>query len=182
MSDGNTSMGRWLLETALLVGLAFVLAQGIKTFIVQPFLVPSGSMLPTIQLNDRLLAEKISLRFFREPRPGDVVVFDNPDKSNKREKIFIKRVIAIEGQTVDVKDGRVLVDGKRLDERYTRGKPTEPGSISLPAVVPEDHVWLMGDNRTGSSDSRVFGARPVSTVRGRAFCIYWPAERVGALR
>lgn len=174
----QTSVGRWLLETALLVLAAFVLAQGIKAFIVQPFVIPTGSMRPTILEQDRVLAEKLTYRFSREPQPGDVVVFDDPMAQHPQ---LIKRVVAVAGQTVDVRDNTVYVDGEPLTEPYTHGKPTTPGTVELPVTVPEGYVWLMGDNRPNSGDSRFFGPRPVSTVRGRAMWTYWPLSRFGAL-
>lgn len=175
------SLGRWLFETALLVGLAFLLAQGIKTFIVQPFVIPTGSMIPTIELQDRLLAEKITYRFARQPEPGEIVVFDNPDSSDPVAKILIKRVIATGGQTVDVRDGAVYVDGTKLDEPYVHGKVTQPGTVATPIEIPEGYVWLMGDNRPNSGDSRFFGPVPESAVNGRGFWTYWPLSRFGKL-
>lgn len=175
----HTSFGRWLLETVLLVVAAFVLAQGIKTYIVQPFVIPTGSMRPTILEQDRVLAEKITYRFLRGPAPGDVVVFDDPMGQHPQ---LIKRVIAVEGQTVDIRDGVVYVDGEALSEPYTHGKPTLPGTFELPVTVPEGYVWLMGDNRPNSGDSRFFGPQPVRVVTGRAIWRYWPPDRFGPLR
>lgn len=174
----ETSFGRWLVETALLVLLAFALAQGIKAFIIQPFVIPTGSMRPTIMEEDRVLAEKITYRFNRKPEVGDIVVFDDPMAQHPQ---LIKRVIAVAGQTVDVQDDAVYVDGEPLSEPYVHGKPTLPGTIALPVTVPEGQVWLMGDNRPNSGDSRFFGPRPVESVRGRAFWTYWPPSRFGAL-
>lgn len=176
----EVSMAKWLAETASLILLAFLAAQGIKLFLFQPYVVPTGSMVPTIQLKDRVLADKFTLRF-REPKPGDIVVFDNPNKYARTQKIYIKRVIATEGDVVDVRDDRVIVNGAPLSEPYVHGKPTMPGSIELPVTVPEGHVWLMGDNRTNSTDSRWFGPRPVSEVHGRAFYTYWPLANLGRL-
>ncbi len=178
-SGSETSFARWLVETALLVLLAFALAQGIKAFIVQPFVIPTGSMRPTIMEEDRVLAEKISYRFIRDPQVGDIVVFDDPMSQHPQ---LIKRVIATAGQTVDIRDDVVYIDGEPLDEPYVHGKPTVQGTVPLPVTVPEGQVWLMGDNRPNSGDSRFFGPRPVSTVRGRAFWTYWPPTRFGALR
>lgn len=172
-----TSMGRWLLETALMVALAFVLAQGIKTFIVQPFVIPTGSMEPTILIGDRVLAEKVSLRF-GPPKQGDVVVFDDPTGQHPQ---LIKRVIAVGGQELDIRNGAVFVDGKQLDEPYLHGVRTDPGSEAIPVVVPDGYVWLMGDNRPNSGDSRFLGPQPVSAIRGKAFAIYWPFEHMGGL-
>jgi signal peptidase I len=178
-AEEETSFVRWLIETILLVLAAFLLAQGIKTFIVQPFVVPTGSMIPTIEINDRVLAEKISYRFIREPEQGDVVVFDDPTKAHPQ---LIKRVIAVAGQTVDIKDGAVYVDGQKLDEPYLDGVQTDPGSVPLPVKVPAGYLWVMGDNRPNSGDSRYIGAQPVSAVRGRAVWTYWPVTRFGPLR
>lgn len=168
---------RWLVETALLVGLAFALAQGVKAFLVQPFRIPSGSMLSTIRIDDRILADKLVYRY-REPKAGDIVVADDPTGVYPA---IIKRVIATEGQTVDLRDGRVYVDGDELVEPYTRGRPSRPQTVPLPVRVPAGHVWLMGDNRTGSTDSRTFGPVEVRAVRGRAFGRYWPLTEAGAL-
>jgi signal peptidase I len=180
-SSSRTALLRSVRETVFLVVLALVLSQAVKAYAVQPFVVPSGSMLPTIQLWDRVLVEKVTYRLVRGPEVGDIVVFDNPDPTNKREKIYIKRVIAVAGQTVDVRDRIVWVDGVAISEPYTHGVSTEPGSLSLPSTVPEGYVWLMGDNRPGSGDSRLFGPQPISRVRGRAVWTYWPPARFGEL-
>ncbi len=178
-AEEHTPFGRWLIETALLVLLAFALAQGIKTFLVQPFVIPTGSMIPTIEIGDRVLADKLVFRFFRGPEYGDIVVFDDPTGSHPQ---LIKRVIATEGQVVEVKEDTVFVDGKPLDEPYVHGKPTEQGPVTTPLTVPQGSVWLMGDNRPESGDSRFFGPQPVDKVRGRAFWTYWPPSHFGRLQ
>jgi len=174
----STPAGRWLVETALLILVAFALAQGVRYFVGEPYVIPTGSMVPTIDIGDRVIAEKLTFRFARQPRAGDVVVFSDPAD---RHPQLIKRVIATEGQTVDIRDNAVYVDGKRLQEPYTHGKPTTPGTVTTPLVVPAGRVWLMGDNRTNSADSRYFGSQPLSAVRGRAFWTYWPPRAFGAL-
>lgn len=173
----EASFGRWLLETFLLVALAFVLAQGIKAYVVQPFRIPSGSMVSTIDVGDRILADKLTYRF-RAPARGDIVVVDDPTGIYPA---LIKRVVALGGESIDLSDGVVLVDGKKLSEPYTGGRPSEPQTQPLPTKVPEGFVWLMGDNRTGSTDSRTFGPVPVAAVQGRAFATYWPLSKAGAL-
>ncbi|PKQ17357.1 MAG: signal peptidase I [Actinobacteria bacterium HGW-Actinobacteria-7] len=174
----QTPAARWLIETALVILAAFVLAQTIKSFVVQPFVIPTGSMIPTIEIGNRVLAEKVSFRLAREFQQGDIVVFDDP---NGQHPELIKRVIAVEGQTVDVRGDLVYVDGRPLEEPYVHGKPTTRGTVPLPAVVPPGQIWLMGDNRPSSGDSRYFGPRPVDTVRGRAFWTYWPLGAFGPL-
>lgn len=176
--DSGTHFGRWLLETAIMIALAFLLAQGIKTFVIQPFVIPTGSMEPTIMTNDRVLAEKVSFRF-REARVGEIVVFDDP---TGRHPQLIKRVIATGGQTVDIRDGAVVVDGEPVSEPYVHGKVSDPGTVPLPLTLADDEVWLMGDNRPNSGDSRFMGPINESLVRGRAFSIYWPIARISALR
>ncbi len=164
---------RWLGELVLMVVLAFALATGIRTFVVQPYVIPTGSMIPTIGIGERVLANKFIYRF-DSPKQGDIVVFDDPTKT---VPTLIKRVIAVGGQTVDIKDGAVWVDGTKLDEPYVYGKPSEPGDVILPLTLPEGQVWLMGDNRTNSHDSRWFGPQPVSIIHGKAFVRYWPLNR-----
>jgi len=149
-----------------------------------PYEIPSGSMEDTIIPGDMVFSEKVSY-YTREPEYGDIVTFIDPEDP---DRTLIKRVIATEGQTVDLQDGFVYVDGVRLNEPYTDGKESWPLSptmrgieISFPYTVPEDYIWVMGDNRTSSQDSRYFGAVPISSVTGRAAIIYWPIEHFGAL-
>ncbi|MHB9003783.1 MAG: signal peptidase I [Coriobacteriia bacterium] len=175
--EESPSFLRWLLETIVMIALAFVLAQGIKTFLVQPFVIPTGSMEPTILIGDRVLAEKISLRL-GEPEVGDVVVFNDP---TGRHEQLIKRVIAVAGQEIDIREGSVFIDGARLDEPYLSGVETEAGSEPMPQTIPDGYVWLMGDNRPNSGDSRFLGAQPVSAIKGRAVATYWPLGRIGKL-
>lgn len=171
------SFARWLGELVLMVALAFLLASGIRAYVIQPYVIPSSSMEPTIEISDRVLANKFIYRF-EEPQVGDIVVLDDPTGT---VQTLIKRVVATGGQTVDLQEGRVVIDGVAIDEPYTHGKPSEPMMVEMPYTVPEDSVWLMGDNRTNSADSRVFGAVPLSEIRGKAICTFWPPDRLGSL-
>jgi len=175
--ESEGGMLRWILETVFMVVVAVLLAQGIKAFIVQPFVIPTGSMETTIMIGDRVLAEKITYHF-REPEPGDVIVFNDP---TARHPQLIKRIIAVGGQEIDIRDDHVYVDGELLDEPYVHGLPTTPGTEPIPLTVPDGYVWVMGDNRPNSGDSRFIGPQPVSAVLGRAFTIYWPIEHWSGL-
>jgi len=176
-AERTPSFIRWLAELVLMVVLAFALASGIRTYVIQPYVIPTGSMIPTIEIGERVLANKFIYRF-SDPQPGDVVVFDDPTET---VPTLIKRVIAVGGQTVDIREQSVFVDGVKLEESYTFGKPTEPGDVMLPITIPEGEVWLMGDNRTNSHDARWFGPQPVTILRGRAFLRYWPLNRISGL-
>lgn len=158
----------------------------LRTFVVEPFVVPTGSMLETIQLGDRLLGEKVTYRL-RDPEPGDVVTFEDPADPGT---VLIKRVVAVEGQTVEMRGGVVLVDGEPLDEPYVTSASapldawcaeTLDGPVTYPYVVPEGCVWVMGDNRANSLDSRYFGAISIDSITSRAWLVYWPVADAGLL-
>ncbi len=170
----------------LTVVVIILLAFGLRTFVFQAYTVPSGSMEDTIETGDMVFAEKVSYHF-HEPAQGDIVTFDDPLEP---DRILIKRVIAVGGQTISFADGIVYIDGVPLDEPYVEGKPTERFDrtepvngipITYPYTVPEDEIWVMGDNRTNSQDSRYFGAVDVSTVSSRAVLTYWPIRDFGLL-
>ncbi|MDI6892428.1 MAG: signal peptidase I [Actinomycetota bacterium] len=169
------SLLAFLRDIPLLIIAAFILAWLLKTFIVQMFWIPSPSMEPTLYTGDRIFVNKFIYRF-QDPRPGDTVVFISPFDSSKD---FIKRVIATKGETIEIKSGRVFIDGKELIEPYVK-----QGDLSNygPVKVPSDHVFLMGDNRPNSYDSRFFGPLPRKSVIGKAFMIYWPPNRIELLR
>lgn len=173
------------LEWILVIAIAIGCALAFRAFVAEVYEVPSGSMLDTIQIGDRLIGEKISYHF-SSPKQGDIVTFIDPEDS---KSTLIKRVIATAGQTVEFKDGVVYVDGEALAEPYTEGKPTEPltmqsanaGSIEYPYTVPEGCVWVMGDNRINSLDSRYFGPIEVSSITSHGLFIFWPLSDAGSL-
>jgi signal peptidase I len=172
-------------EYAETLGVALLLALLIRTFAVQAFKIPSGSMLPTLQIGDHILVNKFvygprlevpltqwslgQLPGLRKPRQGDIVVFIYP---RERDKDFIKRIVAVEGQTVEVRGTTVLVDGKPFDDGHARWVKRDHGDFG-PYTVPPDHVFVMGDNRDESYDSRFWGPVPMSDIKGVAMVIYW---------
>ena len=179
--EGRRGWGSWLVGTLALGVVAAVL---LRVFVVGAYYVPSGSMLETIHEGDLILGEKVSLAF-RDPEPGDVVTFDSPLEEGET---LVKRVVAVGGQTVDLVGGRVVVDGVALDEPYVGGAATESLSdlegsagIAYPYMVPEGSIWVMGDNRGNSKDSRYFGPVSVDDVTSRAILIYWPISDAGPL-
>jgi len=176
--EEKQSVFRWLIETVVMVGLAFVLAMGIKTYIAQPFVIPTGSMQSTLEIGDRVFYNKF-IYFFQEPGPGDIVVLDNPDAAGPT---LTKRVIAIGGQTIDIREGVVYVDDVEVEEAFVEDHRRDEYSLIEPIRVPEGFVWLMGDNRRNSGDSRIFGPQPVENIHGKAFMIYWPLDRFQLLK
>lgn len=173
----RTSFTRWLIELAVLLAVAWVVALAVRAWVIQPFVIPSGSMEQTLQIDDRVLVNKFVYQF-REPRAGDVVVFLSPDGDTRD---YIKRVVAIGGQSVSIRDGVVYVDGARRVEPFTNQMQPDSYTTDHPIKVPIGYVFLMGDNRANSRDSRYFGAQPVSRILGEAFMIYWPVPRMSAL-
>lgn len=159
------------------IGLSVFLAIGIRSFVAEARYIPSGSMEPTLQINDRLIIDKISYNF-RQPQRGDIVVF-SPTEALKQQNFkdaFIKRVIGLPGETVEVKGGRVYVNGQALREQYIE---EEPEYSYGPVTVPEDNYLVLGDNRNNSYDSHYWGFVPRKNIIGRAIVRFWPLARVG---
>lgn len=182
------SRTRSMVEWVVVIVGAVVVALVIKAFLVQAFYIPSGSMEPTLDIQDRVLVNKLSYKLHDVNR-GDIVVFGRPDTEGSDEiKDLIKRVVALPGESVVIKDNHVYIDGQRLVEPYlpdgtrtsTDSSPRKCTSEN-PCVVPDGDVWVMGDNRTNSRDSRWFGPIPESKIVGRAFVRVWPLNRLGLL-
>jgi len=167
-----------VLESALIaIVLVFLI---IRPYVVQAFYIPSGSMHPTLLEQDRILVNKFIYRF-QKPRRGDVIVFKAPPQASPdgREKDFIKRVIGLPGDTIEVREGRTYVNGKPLDEPYILERPFYEFP---PQQVPQGTLFVMGDNRNDSNDSHNWGSLERDRVLGKAMVIFWPIKRIGMIR
>jgi len=174
------SVKGYVLEAVEILVIAVAIAFGIRTFVAEARYIPSGSMLPTLEINDRLMIEKISF-LFRNPERGDIVVF-NPTDNLIRQKFrdaFIKRVIGTPGDTVEVKEGKVFVNGNPLTEDYI----LEPPTLNSPPVkIPANEYMVMGDNRNSSYDSRFWGSVPRDRIIGKAAFRFWPLNCLGEIK
>lgn len=165
-----------MVEAIIIVAAAFLLAFLVQQFIVKPYTIPSPSMEPTLETGDRVLVNRLSYHF-RSPKVGDVVVFRPPGQDGAEP--FIKRVVAVAGDKVSVHDGILYLNGAAQGEPYVKESPMrgELGEVTVSAEC----VYVMGDNRNDSSDSRVFGEVSQERIVGVAFAIYWPPRHVGGL-
>jgi signal peptidase I len=165
-------------EWVVILAVALVGAFIVRTLLIQAFFIPSDSMLPTLQQHDRVLVNKLSYSLHPVHR-GDIVVFTHSPGFDPQFKDLIKRVIGLPGDTVEGRGGRVYIDGHLLSEPYL---PTGTFTDNFPAhVLAARTYWVMGDNRTNSTDSRVFGAIARRQIVGRAFILWWPLGRVHLL-
>lgn len=191
-----------IVELVVIVAFAIGLALLIQAFLVKPYVIPSGSMIPTLEKGQRVLVERVSYRF-SDPSIGDIVVFHPPvgaqlescgdpnvpppagevctDTAGAHESDnFIKRVVATPGDTLRIVDGKAIVNGETIDSSFT--EPCGGGSrCNFPkeVVIPDDHYFMMGDNRGSSDDSRFWGPVPRDWIIGKAFATYWPPDRIG---
>ena len=173
--------GGGLLEFLLILIVAFALVFGfVRPFVVEAFYIPSGSMIPTLLVGDRVLVNKFIYRF-EEPERGDVVVFESvePNPDGTRDDL-IKRVVAVGGDEVAVRDGVLSINGEPQNEPYVNDRFPD-SSFFGPTVIPEGHIFAMGDNRSNSRDSRFFGPVPFENIEGEAFVVFWPPSRIGLL-
>ncbi len=175
MKRSTRSAIEWI---AVIVG-ALLVALVVKTFLIQAFYIPSPSMVPTLEIGDRVLVNKLSYDFGDVNR-GDVIVFNRPGGAGSDGiEELIKRVVALPGETVEANNNQVFVNGQPLDESYLPADAVT--SDFAPEVIPDGNVWVMGDNRSSSFDSRQFKAIPTDTIVGRAFVIIWPFGDAGIL-
>ena len=199
----KSSAGGSLLELVLIVVVALGLALGIQAFLVKPYRIPSESMVPTLQIGQRVLVNRIGARF-SDPEVGDVVVFHPPagaEEDNtcgsgpppegqvcdeptgeKADVNFIKRVVAGPGDRISIRNGHVILNGKRQSEPFIREcDGSETCDYPREVTIPADHYFMMGDNRGSSDDSRYWGPVPRDWIVGAAFGTYWPPKRIGLL-
>lgn len=177
--SSSSSQSLWS-DTLKTLGLSVLLAFGIRTFIAEARYIPSGSMEPTLQIDDRLIIDKLSYDF-REPRRGDIVVFRPTEilaEQNGLHDALIKRVIGIPGDIVNVAEGQVWVNGRTLDEDYIAAPPNYQWG---PVTVPSDSYLVLGDNRNNSYDSHYWGFVPSDHIIGKAVFRYWPPSHIGTL-
>jgi signal peptidase I len=204
---GSSSASGSLIELILIVAVALGLALGIQAFLVKPYRIPSESMVPTLEVGQRVLVNRIGERF-SEPDVGDVVVFHPPagadqassdgltcgsgepppgqvciQPTDERADVnFIKRVVAGPGDRLRIEEGRVILNGEPQDEPFA--EPCGGGeecNFPTEVTVPAGHYFMMGDNRGQSDDSRFWGPVPEEWIIGQAFATYWPPSRIGLL-
>ncbi|MEZ5322683.1 MAG: signal peptidase I [Microthrixaceae bacterium] len=168
-----------MLSWLLTIGCAVVLTVIIRATLLQAYSIPSPSMVPTLDVGDRVLVSRLS----RDPARGDIIVFDRPPRDPKQSPddpdVLIKRVIGLPGETVSSRDGHVFIDGKSLAEPYLSDQSDT--FFPSPIHVGPDELLVMGDNRVNSSDGRVFGPIRKESIVGRAIARIWPLGRIGRL-
>jgi signal peptidase I len=185
----------------MIVAVALGLALLIQAFLVKPFRIPSESMVPTLEINQRVLVDRVSFRF-SDPDRFDIVVFKPPrgadlsqcgvqkpdnqpcpkETPEKSDTNFIKRVVGLPGDKLSVRGGRVYIDGELLDDGAAEpSQSCATCNLEKPITVPPDHYFMMGDNRGESADSREWGPVPKKWIIGQAFATYWPPKRIGTL-
>lgn len=201
------SAGSSILELVVIVAVALGLALAIQAFLIKPYRIPSESMVPTLQVGQRVLVNRIGSNF-GEPKVGDVLVFHPPagaesagenqcgeepkpgaacdrPTAQKADVNFIKRVVAGPGDTLAVREGRVIRNGKPTDEPFIADTCRDDAGAGCnfrsPITIPPGHWFMMGDNRGASDDSRFWGPIPEDWIIGNAFATYWPPSRVGLL-
>ena len=189
-----------LLELVMIVAVALGLALGIQAFLVKPYRIPSESMVPTLEVGQRVLVNRIGMRF-GDPEVGDVVVFHPPTGAEeepscgapkpddqvclqptrrKAEVNFIKRIVAGPGDELRVENGRVVLNGEPQEEDFIRACGRGDGcNFPEEVTIPAEHYFMMGDNRGQSDDSRFWGPVPREWIIGPAFATYWPPNRIG---
>jgi signal peptidase I len=179
-TEGDSrSVLRTALEWIALIACALLVAFVVKTFVFQAFYIPSESMVPTLEVGDRVLVNKLADRL-HDPNRFDIEVFEAPEGTETDEiKDLVKRVIGLPNETIEGRDGRIYIDGKVLEEPFL---PAGTQSRTFgPVKVPPDHYFMLGDNRQYSKDSTYFGPIQRRAMIGRVFLRIWPLNRIGFL-
>jgi signal peptidase I len=191
-----------LIELVVIVAVALGLALAIQAFLVKPYRIPSESMVPTLQVGQRVLVNRIG-NAFNDPEIGEIVVFHPPqgaesqtcgaphqeagqpcpqETPKKASVNFIKRVVAGPGDKISIRDGHVVLNGKQQKEDFTAPCGAGEGcNMPKTITIPPDHYFMMGDNRGESDDSRFWGPVPKKWIIGGAFATYWPPKKIGLL-
>ncbi len=189
-------------ELVVIVAVALGLALGIQAFLVKPYRIPSESMIPTLEIGQRVLVNRIGNNF-GDPAIGDITVFHPPagaengkecgvrrptgqacaqPTAEKADVNFIKRIVAEPGDRISIRDGHVIRNGKRQSEPFIEQCGGGPEcNLTTSITIPKDHYFMMGDNRGASADSREWGPVPKKWMIGKAFMTYWPPNRIGFL-
>jgi signal peptidase I len=173
---------RSYIEWAAVISLAIVLSLLVRAYVFQTFLIPSGSMEPTLQIGDRVAVSKLSVDFGTIHR-GDIIVFSAPPAvavaCNDNIPDLIKRVIGLPGQTIYSKGNTIYINGRAIKQPWTHKEPLTPAIDKV--TIPANGYFVLGDNQPGSCDSRYWGTVPRSSIIGKAFFRIWPPSRIGFL-
>jgi signal peptidase I len=177
------SSTRRALEWLVIIAIAVLVALGLRIFVFQTFWIPSGSMYPTLKVNDRILVNKLSYRFHGVGR-GDIIVFRAPPKVEQAcetlDKVLVKRVIGLPGETISARNDNIYIDGKEIAQPWLpKHDPNTTTPAFGPRSIPANNYFVMGDNRTMSCDSRSWGFVPRSDIIGKAEMRIWPLDRLG---
>lgn len=189
-----------IVELVAIVAFAVGLALLIQAFAVKPYQIPSASMKPTLQVGQRVLVQRVSYHF-SDPQIGDIVVFHPPKGAADAQRCglqpkppneacpepvdsadetnFIKRIVALPGDTLSIKDGHAIVNGEPIEDDFIAPCVGASCNFRKPITIPPDHFFMMGDNRGESDDSRFWGPVPREWIIGKAFATYWPLDRLG---
>ena len=191
MTSKQNSDDKWWIDLLKTLGLSIFFAFGIRTYAAQSFYIPSGSMEPTLQINDRLMVDKVSYHF-HAPERGDIVVF-NPTAALKQQGYsdsFVKRIVGLPGDRVEIKQGEVFINNRPLSEHYLTNPAStfiatcSEGNAAFMAqqqTIPKDQYLVLGDNRNNSYDGRCWGLVQRTELVGKALFRFWPLNRVGIL-
>ena len=205
----KTSTTKEVIEWVICIIIALVLALLVRYYVGTPTIVQQPSMYPTLQQNQRLILNRLSRTFKETPQRGDIITFESPSAlnatkvgaiyDNEPEGIFgkfvyyvleinktsfIKRVIALPGEHVKIENGKVYIDGKQLEESYLQDNVVTQATNALLTdfIVPEGHVFAMGDNRTQSTDCRTFGCIPIEKIESKVWIRFWPFDLFGEVK